>query len=888
MAQIDARLSTGMAGLDSVFRGLIPGDNIVWQVDAVEDYRAFLEPYGRSAARIGQPLVYFRFARHEPLLGPDSGAAIHQLDPAEGFEAFLTEIHRVIEEVGHGGFYVFDCLTDLAVDWHSDQMLGNFFMLTCPYLFDVEAVAYFALLRHHHAPVATQAITETAQVVVDVFRKDGQLYIHPQKVQQRYSPTMYMLHAWRGESFVPVVQSPLISEILMAAHRRAAGGGMRSLGHWERTFLDADELLAHGDAAVDQTPEYAELFGRLLRMIISRDERVLALAQRYLTLSDVVAIGKRMLGTGLIGGKAVGMLLARAIIARSDAELGRRLEPHDSFYIGSDVFYTFLVRNGIWWVRQRQKDAQSFLEGSERARQGVIRGSFPDTIRDQFSEMLDYFGQSPIIVRSSSLLEDNFGNAFAGKYESVFCVNQGSREKRLEDFTSAVRTIYASAMSEKALSYRARRGLLDRDEQMALLVQRVSGAMYGRLYYPQVAGVGFSVNPYVWNESIDPAAGMIRLVFGLGTRAVDRADDDYTRVVALNAPQLRPESHFDKARQYAQRKVDVLDLEANQLVSGRFEDVARTSPELPLDLLASRDTELEQRAAGAGREGVFSWWLTFDRLLTATGFAADVRRMLRLLHEAYDYPVDVEFTANFFEGDQPRVNLLQCRPLQVKGGGSIVDPPADIPETGRVLEAHGAVIGQSRRAIVDRLIYVSPRAYGQLPVADRYSIARLIGRLAHLPEQRPPENILLVGPGRWGTTTPSLGVPVSFGEINTVSALCEVVAMRDGLVPDVSLGTHFFSDLVETDILYLALFPAREGNRLNAELIESWPSRLTDLLPGAAQWADVVRVIDAPDLAGQPLILHANSLSQRVLCYLGPAAPAPQAPAASQRRPGRA
>ena len=150
-------------------------------------------------------------------------------------------------------------------------------------------------------------------------------------------------------------------------------------------------------------------------------------------------------------------------------------------------------------------------------------GNFAKYIVDEFSEMLDYFGQSPIIVRSSSLLEDSYGNAFSGKYESVFCANQGPHHKRLQDFLSAIRTIYASSMSEKALRYRAQRGLLDDDEQMSLLVQRVSGVRYDGLFYPQVAGVGLSRNPYVWHECIDPNAGVIRLVFGLGTRAVDRS-----------------------------------------------------------------------------------------------------------------------------------------------------------------------------------------------------------------------------------------------------------------------------------------------------------------------------------------------------------------------------
>ena len=115
-----------------------------------------------------------------------------------------------------------------------------------------------------------------------------------------------------------------------------------------------------------------------------------------------------------------------------------------------------------------------------------------------------------------------------------------------------------------------------------------------------------------------------------------------------------------------------------------------------------------------------------------------------------------------------------------------------------------------------------------MPLRDRYSIARLIGRLLHLRgetvagtlPQPPRKNVMLIGPGRWGTTTPSLGVPVHFAEINTVAVLCEIVAMRDDLVPDVSLGTHFFNDLVEKDMLYLALFPKREGNYWNDALLD--------------------------------------------------------------------
>lgn len=866
--QDEARLSTGLPGLDAMLRGLMPGDNVVWQVERIEDYVPFVKPFCAQALKSGRKLSYFRFAKHDPLIEKDSGGQIHELDPEEGFETFLGHIHTAIEKAGRGAFFVFDCLSDLSADWYSDRMVGNFFKLTCPFLYDLETITYFALLRGAHAVYATEPITETTQLLLDVYSHHGRLYVHPLKVQHRYSPTMHMLHVWKGEQFVPVSESYIIAEVLASTPAASPGTSRSRLGIWRRTFLEAEELL---DSVPDgwRIPEESKsLLHRLLRMVISRDERVLRLAAKYLNLRDLVEIGRRMVGTGLIGGKSVGMLLARAILRNAHQRLASLLEVHDSFFIGSDVFYTYLVHNGCWWMRQEQKNPSAFLGGADRARQRILTGVFPAYLERQFADILDYFGQSPIIVRSSSLLEDNFGNAFAGQYESIFCVNQGSREKRLQDFMSAVKTVYASSMSERALTYRARRNLLECDEQMALLVQRVSGAAHGSFFYPHVAGVGYSFNMYKWSDYIDPEAGMLRLVFGLGTRAVDRSDDDYTRVVALNAPERRPESTFDKVRKYAQRKVDVLDLEGNLLVPVDFTDVSRQCPGVPLSLLASRDEELERRARERGRKEAASWVLTFDELISKTSFIEDMREMLHVLQEAYEYPVDVEFTANFLDDGNYRINLLQCRPLQVKTTTALSEPRTDILDEDLLIKTQGPVIGPSKVAQVDRLVYVVPAVYGQLPIAERYRIARLIGQVMHLDRPYRPETIALFGPGRWGTTTPSLGVPVSFNEINTVSILCEIVAMRDDLVPDVSLGTHFLSELVEMDILYLAIFPHHEGNVLNTALFDRATNRLPEYLPQAAAYSHVVKVIDVADLnAGRPLKFNADTLKQRVVCY---------------------
>ncbi|HEU5360103.1 MAG TPA: PEP/pyruvate-binding domain-containing protein [Candidatus Deferrimicrobiaceae bacterium] len=858
---------TGLPSLDRVIGKVIPGDNIVWQIDLIGDYAVLVESFSANAIRSGRKLVYFRFARHPALLSADSGAEIHVLSPEVGFETFTAQIHKVIGSSGRGTYYVFDCLSDLAVDWYSDLMLGNFFMVTCPYLFELDTVTYFALFRGYHSSDAVSAIRETTQLLLDIFRHGEKLYVHPLKVDKRHSPTMYLPHVWENDDFRPLAESSVLSDVLDGMTSLSVGSVSRTLDIWERKFLQAREALDDIRKGVMRPEEADELYRWLLRMIVTRDERIIALASKYLDLSDVLAIRKRMIGTGLIGGKSVGMLLARAILCRTDPRWRDRLERHDSFYIGSDVFYTFLVRNRCWGIRRSQRSRETFLEGAEEVQQKILSGTFPPFLREQFVAMLEYFGQSPIIVRSSSLLEDGFGNAFTGKYESVFCPNQGSPQERLSSFLTAIQTVYASSMGKEALLYRAHRGLLDRDEQMAILVQRVSGAIHGHLFYPQIAGVGLSYNPYAWSEYIEPEAGVIRLVFGLGTRAVNRSDDDYTRVIAMNAPLRRPEASIDEVMEYAQRRVDVLDLAENRFSSLYFDQVLKTSPALPVEMFASRKSRSSDRG-GAG--GTVPWILTFDRLLSETTFIGDMREMLKILRDAYDYPVDIEFTANFLSDGSNRINLVQCRPLQVREGGRIVAVPDHLPARDVVLEAQGTIVGQSSFTTVDRLIYVVPSVYMELPITDRYSVARMIGRLTHVEEDGGKRNtIMLLGPGRWGTSTPSLGVPVSFAEINTVSVLCEIVGMHGTVVPDVSLGTHFFNDLVEANMLYLAVYHGKKGNFINEEFFERKENRLADLLPEEAEWADVVRVIDIPEASGgRAVYLNANSPGQRAICYL--------------------
>ncbi len=868
--------STGLPELDEILNRLRLGDNVVWQLDAIEHYRPFTEALAAHAHRTGERLVYFRFADHPPVLADNSPAVmVHSTRPEAGFENFITQIHRTIREMGHGGYYVFDSLSGLSSTCYSDRMIGNFFKLTCPLLSRLNTIAYFALYRHTHSYHAALPIVETTQILIDVYRYKQRQFVQPSKIQDREDPKRLTLHEWDSGQMKPVTYSPLVSAVMATspwAGLRTAP--YRMVGLWDKTFLEAEAVQNAVDAGDVLVLHAQEQFEKLVKLIVPREKQLLELARRYLSLRDIIAIWKRMTGTGMVGGKAMGILLSRAILKQSNPIWQERLELHDTFYIGSDVFYTFLVTNDCWWDRQRQKDPQSFLIGNNRVRERILRGSFPTYITERFEDVLEYFGESPIIVRSSSLLEDNFGNAFSGKYDSVFCPNQGPLSERLAAFLDAVRTIYASTMSDEALDYRNRRGVLDKDEQMALVVQRVSGDLHGRYFFPHAAGVAYSYNPYVWDPSIDPDAGVVRLVFGLGTRAVDRSDDDYTRIIALNAPQKRPDSDFETMKRHTQRRVDVLDLTANEFRSVHVLDLAEAAERagLPVSMFATRDHQGERRAREMGLHDTTQWIITFDRFLEESSFVEDMQLLLRTLREAYNAHVDIEFTVNVDPDGSYNLNLVQCRRFPIQNTTALAPAPVPAVDQSKVIiQSNGSVLGCGRVTTVDRIIYVDPDGYQTLSENERYALAEVIGRLTHsVPpsEHRAQPTIMLIGPGRWGTSTPSLGVPVSFAEINTVSVIWEIDYLRAGLTADLSLGTHFFNDMVEVDMLYVAHAVNQDDNTLRREFFDRQRSVLTKTAPDLAQWEEVVRVFDFPAPSGAETALYVYADSERQIAQL--------------------
>jgi hypothetical protein len=836
------------------------GDNVVFQVDSVDDYRAFVKPYVATALKEGRRIVYMRFANHPPVIETNGKIAVYKLNANVGFESFSTQVHNIARQEGRDVFYVFDCLSDLLSAWATDLMIGNFFVITCPYLFELNTVAYFSILRSWHSFKTIARIRETTQVLLDVFNYHGKFCVHPLKAWQRYSPTMFLPHIKEKDEFVPIMNSADATNLFSYLTQASAAGAERNLDYWDRIFIQAKNMLANPEP--DESKQ--QMVEQLSRVLIGREKRILSLIKKYFTLEDLIDIKERFIGTGFIGGKSAGMLLARNIL-RQDPSVNwsEHLELHDSFYIGSDVFYSYMVQNGWWRTLMTHKTKQGYFESAKELKSKMLKGVFPDEVRERFQLMLEYFGQSPIIVRSSSLLEDAFGNAFAGKYESYFCANQGAPEERYENFEEAVRKIFASTMNVDALTYRLQRGLDQQDEQMALLVQRVSGSYRKQYFFPELAGVGLSYNTFVWQKGMNPKAGMLRLVFGLGTRAVNRVDNDYPRIVALDDPLVKPYVNPEDAARFSQHSVDALNLDENRFQSLSVEEVFQEDLDARIDLIGTRDREASERLRSSGKPRDV-WVLTFDELLSSTDFPDIMSKMLKRLEMVYDYPVDIEFTANFDTEGKLRINLLQCRPFQTKGHVSRVEIPAKIDKSKILLRQEGNFMGGSVYENIARVIYIDPQGYAKLPLSEKFNCARLVGKINKTITSREEMPTVLFGPGRWGTTTPAMGVPVTFSEINNVAAIAEIAYKEGSLIPDLSFGTHFFQDMVEMNIFYMAVYPENEKVIFNTAWMKTMPNLLTELVPDDKKYADVVGFYD---VTAKGLRLLSDIVAQKMVCY---------------------
>ena len=833
------RVLSGISGLDNLLDYIRMGDNVVWQVTDLEEFRSFMEPFVEQAVKDKRNLIYMRFADHEPLLTPREGLKIFEFNPDKGFEAFTVDIYNRITIEGRDAFYVFDSLSSLQSVWYTDLMMGNFFRVTCPYLFKLDTVAYFPLLRGRHSFDAIARIRDTTQLLLDVHTGEKR-YVHPLKVWNRYSAKMFLPHSCSMdlENFMAVDGGVALSKYYQILEDEDAQKQDQNYDSHDRFFSMAKLEYQQGRFQEDTE-------NQILESTMTKDKRLQEMLKKYFQPKDYFKLRDRMIGSGAIGGKACGMLLARKIAHTLLPEYRTHSEAHDSYYIGSDVFYTYIVSNNCWETRIAQRTEEGYFEKAGSLREALLSGEFPSNIREKFRSVLEYFGQSPIIVRSSSFLEDGFGNAFAGKYESVFCVNQGTLEERMKVFEDAVRTVYASVMDISALEYRKQRGLEYQDEQMAVLVQRVSGSHWGPYFFPAAAGVGYSYSAYKWSKDMDQSAGMLRIVAGLGTRAVDRTENDYPRLVNLDRPGISMQTNVADKHRFSQKNLDVLDTEANSLLTKSAEELMELLPLWYKRTVMERDYEAEDALKRMGRWRQV-WFVTCQNLLENREFTGMMQKLLKTLEEVYGNPVDIEYTVNTDEEGAFVLNLLQCRPLFTGNRGGKVEIPA-LSKEKTFFRLKDSSVGNSLEKQIHVVIQIEPKLYYEYPYGGKYRVAEAVGKINRY-YKGSGKNILLMTPGRIGTSSPELGVPVTFADIFGVCGICEVSDSRAGYMPELSYGSHMFQDMVEAEIFYSALWEDKRKLSYEPELFAAETNLFPQICPDMEELFSMFRVTEPENL----------------------------------------
>ena len=624
-----------------------------------------------------------------------------------------------------------------------------------------------------------------------------------------------------------------------------------SLSEISETLTRHHHLAPEGIELSDSTQKAMNVL--LIRRFFTDQLEFINIAKNYVTVKDFHDLLMHMVypmnSQGKLGGKSAGLFLAYKILNHMGERLDlcKEVQLPKTWYVSSDGLINFLQYNTLEEViEQKYKEIDQVRQEYPHIIQLFKNSQMPNEIVKGLSMVLDDLGDKPIIVRSSSLLEDRLGSAFSGKYKSLFLANRGDKEERMEALLDAIAEVYASTFGPDPIEYRESRGLLDFHEEMGIMIQEVVGQKVGKYFLPAFAGVAFSTNEFRWSPRIKRDDGLIRMVPGLGTRAVDRLSDDYPVLIAPGQPGLRVNITPEDVIRYSPQKIDVIDLDNNKFVTVEFSDLLKETgdsyPAIQKIISVAKDQHIQQvlgLMTDFQKEDVV---VTFDGLVNDGKFINQVKTILDVLKTKLETPVDIEFAH-----DGEYFYLLQCRPQSYSQDTVPVPIPKDVP-VERIVFSANRFISNGKVPDITHIVYVDPAKYAAIEdLGELKLVGRAVGRLNKL---LPKRRFILMGPGRWGSRGDiKLGVSVTYADISNTAVLIEVARKKGNYIPDLSFGTHFFQDLVESSIRYLPLYPDDDGVIFNERFLTQSHNILEEIAPEFSHLTEVIKVIDIQNVS---------------------------------------
>ncbi len=498
------------------------------------------------------------------------------------------------------------------------------------------------------------------------------------------------------------------------------------------------------------------------------------------------------IGEGALGGKARGLLLARDILRHMSPPSGFRVTVPRMAVITTDVFDAFMDRNALGAVVASSRP-------DDRLALAFQRAELPVEMVGDLRALVEA-AHTPLAVRSSSLLEDALYRPFAGVYETKMIPNnQPDADTRFRKLAEAVKLVYASTFFQSAQGYRRATGQGEQGEKMAVIIQEVVGRRHGDRFYPDVSGVGRSYNFYP-SGAARPDEGVVSLALGLGKTIVDGGQCWSYSPAHPTAPP--PYASTGDLLDNSQNSFWAINMgrppeynpiaETEYLLRGRLSDAEEDGT---LRYLASTyDARSDRLSPGVGVSGPRA--LTFAPLLVLRQRPLNdlLKTLVATCERALECPVEIEFALDL--GPEPaELGFLQVRPMVVSHERVDISD-GELAGPGLLLASRRAM-GNGRVDTILDVVYVKPDGFdARFTRAIAAEIESLNLRL--LEEERP---YLLIGFGRWGSSDPWLGIPVSWGQVSGARVIVE--ATLPGMDVEPSQGSHFFHNISSLGVGYL-------------------------------------------------------------------------------------